>query len=350
MNNGCAHMQGITRDNHFIPQMYLKRWNDCNKKIHEYKLLVSHENVPKWTEKYTSQVAVFKNLYTRLSPDGELDDFERKFERCFETPAEPAFEKAINELQLTSLDWEVMIDFIAVLYVRTPAAFAYNISSLTQICEEAFQEIVKIIPQYMTAMDENFTCSNNEDVLPIAVKFHKQPDDRTVSFDASMPKGKSAWLYAIKTITEENSLVRNTFKSFKWSIATSHVNVKWPTSDYPVLVLRENVSDNQLMIQCPIRDPNAILFVPISPTKALVTSKRKKLPPRFEMDENESLLYKECIIKNAYSEIYSCFDDGEVETIRPRRVDAEEYKRFKNEQNTFYEEYSKVEGPLLQQP
>ena len=36
-------MNNLSRNNHFIAQMYLNAWKDNNNKIHEYRLLVPHE-------------------------------------------------------------------------------------------------------------------------------------------------------------------------------------------------------------------------------------------------------------------------------------------------------------------
>lgn len=342
------HAQSISRDNHFIPQMYLKQWTNENNRVHLYRFLVSHSNVPAWIEKPVSSVGVFKNLYTRLTPNGENDDFEHMFDARFESPAKNALMKALNCDQMTSQDWDKLLDFVAALYVRTPASFAYNAKSFSEICEDGFQGLIDNIPNESLSFKENYIYESQSDLLPITIKFHKCPENGKIEFDASMPKGKSAWLFAIKTLLDDNSVLRSTIKSFKWSVATCHPSVSWPTSDYPLLVIREDSMNCQLILNSHIGDPNIILFLPISPKKALVTSKQKKLPSRFELDENESFLYKEAIIRNAFSELYCNTEDIDIEKVRTRTIDPIAFNCIKNEQDEFYNAYSKIEGPLLQ--
>ena len=68
----------ISRNNHYIPQMYLQQWGTDNK-IYVYRLLVSDAKVPVWAQQAISRTASMPNLYTRISDGNELDDFEANF-------------------------------------------------------------------------------------------------------------------------------------------------------------------------------------------------------------------------------------------------------------------------------
>jgi hypothetical protein len=38
----------LKRDNHFVPQFYLKNWGDNKKCVWTYNLIVPNANYPKW--------------------------------------------------------------------------------------------------------------------------------------------------------------------------------------------------------------------------------------------------------------------------------------------------------------
>ena len=84
----------ITRDNHYVPRLYLKNWEE-NGRINIYSLIVPHDRVPFWVSRPSKSVAFQKNLYTRIEQGEELDDFEKVFSKRFEMPAKPCLDKII---------------------------------------------------------------------------------------------------------------------------------------------------------------------------------------------------------------------------------------------------------------
>lgn len=96
--------QNFHRDNHYVPQGYLKRWTFSQECLYVYRLLVSHPNVRVWKKTSVKGVAYHSHLYTRLVGGQETDDFERWLEREFETPAEEPLRKATSNAPLTPND------------------------------------------------------------------------------------------------------------------------------------------------------------------------------------------------------------------------------------------------------
>ena len=90
--------QSITHRNHYIPRFYLKNWSLDGKNIQTYSILVSNSNVPYWTQQSIKNSAVWNDFYTRVEGDKEVDDFEHWFDREFETPVKPVFDKLLNEV------------------------------------------------------------------------------------------------------------------------------------------------------------------------------------------------------------------------------------------------------------
>ena len=56
-------MNNISRDNHLVPQMYLKAWKDNNNEIHVYDLLVSNKNCSELKNRTTKGIAFQRELY-----------------------------------------------------------------------------------------------------------------------------------------------------------------------------------------------------------------------------------------------------------------------------------------------
>src|SRR3954447_5267719 len=104
----------FTRDSHYVPRFYLKRWADREGRLWVYNLLVPHERVPLWKRASVKGVAYQAHLYTRLLASGETDEIENWLEREFETPAAPSIQRAVLEETLTKADWIRLAKFVAI--------------------------------------------------------------------------------------------------------------------------------------------------------------------------------------------------------------------------------------------
>ena len=95
----------LKRDNHFVPRFLLKPWLDAGGHVWVYRTLVSHNDVPLWTQKSIDRIAFRRDLYTVTAGESELDDFERWIEATFETPAVESLARAIGGESLSASDW-----------------------------------------------------------------------------------------------------------------------------------------------------------------------------------------------------------------------------------------------------
>ncbi len=116
----------ITHDNHYVPRLYLKHFSTKGI-IHMYRILVSRGEVPLWKRVHIGGVGYHINLYTRAVLGRESDEIEKWLNRDFETPAEEAIEKVINDRRLSPADWEILARFVASQIVRTPAFLIENL-------------------------------------------------------------------------------------------------------------------------------------------------------------------------------------------------------------------------------
>ena len=112
----------ISHSNHYVPQFYLKNWSQDGNNIYVYSILVSDSRVPYWSLRRIKSTAVWNDFYTRKVGQNEIDDFEKWFDREFETPAKKVFDSLKNNHNLNKDESEVLSRFVAAQHLRTPAS------------------------------------------------------------------------------------------------------------------------------------------------------------------------------------------------------------------------------------
>lgn len=132
--------QNITHRNHYIPRFYLKNWSLDGKTIQTYSILVSNSKVPYWTQQSIKNSAVWNDFYTRMEGDKEIDDFEHWFDREFERPVKPVFDKLLKGQKISNDESIALSHFVFSQYIRTPAAYLrlteQNVKIFPKILEE----------------------------------------------------------------------------------------------------------------------------------------------------------------------------------------------------------------------
>ena len=101
----------------------IKNWSLDGRTIQTYSILVSNANVPYWTQQPIKSSAVWNDFYTRIEGHTEIDDFEHWFDREFEAPAKPIFDKLLDDQRISEEESITLSHFVFPLYVRTPAAY-----------------------------------------------------------------------------------------------------------------------------------------------------------------------------------------------------------------------------------
>jgi len=112
--------KSYSKSNHYVPCMYLKRFQSSPGWIYRYDILVPHVQYPVWTEKPLDRVASANDLYTSVKDGQEDDAHEKWLNTVFETPAEDALQRAASGSSMTKGDWSRLVRFIAAQDVRTP--------------------------------------------------------------------------------------------------------------------------------------------------------------------------------------------------------------------------------------
>lgn len=336
----------VSRDNHYVPQLYLNNWG-TNNKIYVHRLLVPHEAVPEWERCAIRTTAYIENLYVRIQDGEEYDDFELDFNGRFETPVKPILSKLCSDQKLTREEWLVLCDYITAQYVRTPSFYHYVASwgkkEVPDIVEKVLNKLVSVPIKPL----KEKTGLGNGQLLPVEVSISNRPDDDLHSYlEVNTVVGKNLWLYIINHILTSDSPVKRAFREMKWHIVTAPPEFRWPTCDAPVVVTRMG-QQGRVDVSNGFGNKDAVILFPVSPKKLLLGTHARGNSWHFEADIKLAQQLSEAIVNNALMYVYSSFEDPSVVSIRSRVVDAEEFKRQKKQYADWYAKYKTDEAPFL---
>ena len=309
-----------------------------------HRMLVPYVAYPNWEHCAIRKTAYIENLYVRIEDGEEYDDFEIDFGRQFETPAKPILDKVCNGQNMTPENWRVLCDYITAQYVRTPSFYYFisrwGVKSVPGIIDTVVENLVKTPPN-RSAVDHQ---ENGGELLPLKINLSKTPVDTMLEINTVV--GKNLWLYTINYVLASDSNVKQTFHNMKWSIASAPSGIIWPTCDAPVVIAEFDHKRNMLVTNGLWGSDRVIIFS-ISPSKVLLGMHKRKFAWRFEADRNLAEQIKKAIVNNALMYVYSSFADPEIEIIRSRMVNIEEFQRLQNEYHNWYNMYKDDEAPLL---
>lgn len=342
-------MKDFHQSNHYVPQSYLKGWSEDGKKIWVYRLLVPHQKTPLWKLYSIRGVAYHKHLYSRISAgsdSGEMvDDFERWLEKKFETPAQEALYKVMNDRQLSEKDIKSLVNFTAAQYIRTPAAYEKEMERCIKELSKIFEDTVKEAVNNLEELSEKIrTQEITDEFFPasISVEPSDEPDKSIIRMDAVA--GRSLWLYSIKHIL--NNTVKILYQH-TWSILHVNDRVHWATSDNPVICLNYYPNGTYDFKGGWGSIGSEILF-PLSPYRMLYTQVGKKNELHLDLTYEKSLQLQQLIINNAHRCIYAKEPLSYVEKCRPRFVDEEIFKSEMDAWNKWHNEQSDAEKKIIE--
>ena len=202
--------------NHYVPECYLKRWVNSDEKVFVYRTLVNHPNVPIWKDYSVSAIAYQKHLYTQVISGGESDELELWLDREFESPANEALNKVTSERQLSSLDWEVLIKFLAAQDVRTPAKLYEHIQRAQKELPETLQGVMNELEIKLNKGEISDLKSAEErnliDSFPLKVSAVIEDGDDSGILKAETYVGRSTWIHSIRHILNSTRRVLHTHK------------------------------------------------------------------------------------------------------------------------------------------
>lgn len=340
--------KSFSRDNHYVPRIYLKQWVTEEGGIWTYRIFVSNDNVPKWKISSTKGIAYHTHLYTRIVAGGQTDEVEQWLDREFEAPAEHVVRKVVSESRLSPEDWTRLIRFLAAQDVRTPARLSESLErwnkSLPDLMQRTLEDSVRELEAAKKGRKLVRQISKpHSDFIPFRVRTERIPQSETAAVKVESVAGRGLWLYSLKHLLTETVDV---LLSHKWTILRPPKGVNWYTSDDPVIKLNFYQA-GKYDFKGGWGSKETEILLPISPNHLLYT-KIGAAPPRRGTIVSESLakMIQRFIAEHAHRLIFAAIKDPEVESIRPRTVDRSLFNEEREQWKRWHEENTKAESNL----
>lgn len=333
----------ITHNNHYIPQFYLKNWSQDGNSIFVYSLLVPDSRIPYWRSKKIKSTAVWNDFYTRNEGKNEIDDFEKWFNREFESPAKKVFDDLLKGHILDEDKSKKLSRFICSQYLRTPARLnalmARWRTEMPQLVEDVLQETLKKSeenPQIISRPSQMF---EEEKLLPIKVSINR--DIRQIKVDSLV--GKGMYLFALKHLLTKTVRV---LERHHWHVIHATEDISFPTSDDPVICLNYN-SEHKYDFKGGWGRKNGNIIMPISPKLLLITQIGSNMSSK-QLDYSKywSGFFRKIIIEHAHRYVYAIESQKGMLAINPRRVNAALFEKEKNIMADWHEDQMEAEAEL----
>jgi hypothetical protein len=335
-------MNELCKDNHYVPQFYLKRWSTDGLHINGYHTLVSHPKIPLWKQYSIRSIAYYKYLYTKMSKNGEVDEFERWLGKEFESPAENSIDKAITGHQMSYSDWQDIIRFIAAQYVRTPARLLENMErwqkQFPELMQNILNDLVVNLKKHAIPDQTNLTTFEN-DTFPGNVKIVPNAEKGTSRIEVNALTGRGMWLWEMKVLLTNtvNELLKH-----KWCILFAPPEFEWITNDDPVVCLNY-YSDGKYDFKGGWGSKGSEIICPISPRHLCYTHIGNKPPSNRYLSIDLSIKFQKLFAERAYRWIFAKRPLNDIAAYRPRIVDKIKFDHEKEEWLKWHTEQSMVE-------
>ena len=341
-------MQPITRNNHFVPQLYLKQWSDDGIHIWSYRILVSHEKVQEWTRLPISGVAYQRDLYTTSVNGDEVDEFEKWLEREFENPVQESLNKVLKDEVLTTLDWERLATFLGAQDVRTPLSYLEATErwrkTLPRLMEDTLEKSIKLLEQARISGEKPQLHSENNEFFNNAfdVQIHRasETNEKQGYIEVEVVAGRALWLESQKMLLTKTV---EALKKNKWSIVHPAQGYQWFTCDHPVVKLNY-YGNGKYDLKGGWGNKGTNIIMPLSPHHLLFTQIGDEFPERFTLPPKQTKQFQRFIAERAMRWIFAHKPLGIVSKLHPRHINAEAFSQEAEQWKRWHEEQSKSEN------
>lgn len=338
-----------TRNNHFVPQWYLKQWATRSGKVWVYRLLVSDSRVNIWEQRSPRGVAFHRDLYTSLNEEGESDDFEKWLEQEFEAPAQIAISRLLRDETLGPDHWQHLGRYAMCQQLRTPQDFVESMQrwdvTLPGLMEDT---LVRTVRNMEALHDAGLPLSDAgpkpqygnhfSDAVRVTVRPAADPETGQGEIGVEVTLGRDLWIRQQKHLLEG---VGKLATLHKWSIATPARDSLWFTSDQPVA--RLNYSNEGFDLGGGWGCQNGHILMPLSPRHLLFTQIGTELPERVDLSEEQTTIITKVLAARAYRAVFADRRRRDVEHLRPRTVDAAAYKQESDAWEGWHDQQSSPE-------
>ncbi len=333
----------LTRDNHFVPQFYLRNFGSASGEVCEYRTLVSHSSVARWKRVNVAGTGYEKNLYTRIRHGEETDDIEQWLNREFETPAKEPLQKVLTGEEPTSGDLQILVRFLAAQIVRTPAFLVRNLPIWRQMAPEVLRETANRAQEALkaAALGEQVDIENppHAEFFPVKTEQVDLTDRKLVQFTTTLTVDRRLWFYSMKhTLTDTLKVLYG----HKWTILKAPKGLEWFTSDDPVILLNYR-SESDYDFNGGWNRPLGNILLPLSPRHLMFTEMGAGPYPEKVPSGQHARLFQRMIAEHAYHRIYSLTEDDRIPKLRKHREDGQAFQNDRALWADIYEDHWKTE-------
>ena len=314
----------LRKDNHYVPQIYLKQWA-TNGKIPTYRLLVPNSEAPLWKDHSLRGIAFHQHLYTYLEGQEETDEFEHWLSQEFEAPAEEAIRLAIKGERMSRGHWRKLVRFTIAQDVRTPANLRAFLARHRDTMQKFMNETLDTsVSKLEAAVKAGLTLPKPDpnNTFPLKVSITRNPEG-SESIETRTVVGRRLWLWSMRhLLTDTIAKITNNY----WTIVHAPIGMSWPTSDNPLIKL--NYHDKKHYdFDGGWGAPKVDIIMPLSPKHLLHNYiGRRSWPRGTVLDWQTAQFIRKVIVEHADHYI---FDKGksDVQNIRPRTVNLAAYNQ-----------------------
>lgn len=328
-------MEGIKKDNHYVPQAYLRRWQ-TNGQVLTYRLLVPHEKWPDWKGYSPKGIAKLQHLYTYFSGSADSDEMERWLDSDFEQPGLASIEKVVREAQMTAEDWHNLFRFAVAQSVRTPTDLQRFLKRQDETLEALLADSMKgSVAKFQAAKASGVELElppviDTSKKLPLKLGRVENSDD-SVNIQAKVLNGRRFWIWRIEHI------LKNTINSIqvpRWTILHAPLGTSWPTTDNPLIRLKVK-ANGKISLDSGWEVTGTMIFLPLSPKHLLYAQVGQRPPVRGTiLGHQEAAFIRTAILNSASRYIFST-DTQDIAECWPRTVSREQY----DEENKFWTDW-----------
>lgn len=331
-------MQQLHKDNHYVPQVYLRQWATKGT-IPTYSLLVPHHRVPLWKCHSLKGIAFHQHLYTQIVGGTETDDLERWLDSEFEAPAELAITRAVTDQRLTTDDWRRLVRFAVAQDVRTPTRLREFLLRQTQVMPQILDKTIhdavdKVSQGKLSARPGKFTNSSG---FPLKISIDDKGGGQT-GLRVETVVGRALWHWSLRFLLT-STITKIPYKG--WAILKAAAGCSWPTSDNPLIKLNYT-DDGRYDFRGGWNVQNGDVFLPLSPTHLLHRCGGRRPPRDHRLDHATSERVRRFIIEHADRYVFAkeIFD---IPQVRARTVDSELHKAEREVWANWHAEQTKAE-------
>ena len=319
------------RNQHFVPQAYLRQWSEDGRTIWCYRLLVSHAGVPAWEQRSIERTASWLDLYTGIVDGEETDEFERWMAEEVEAPVAEVLNKVARDQPLTTADWERLILLFALQDLRTPAAYVEARqrwdpemeSTLTAVLQRSVEELQRAREGGRTLPQPPPAPEDMRDVLKVEVRPATNSEHEGMGeIRAEVTVGRKLWHAQIRLLMSGEALQH--LMRHEWRIVHPCPGTGWFTSDHPVIKLNFNAEDAYDLLGG-WGSPGTDLAMPLSPSHLLHTQIDRHQADHDTLSPEQTRIMQKMIAERAFRWIFAHKRMRKAEWLRPRWVNAEAF-------------------------